>query len=132
MTPHLFVYGTLMPGIECPMGTMERNKLRSAGDFLGAAHTHGTLLNLGAYPGMIEAAGTVHGGLYRLHDPASTLAWLDAYEGLTGNANDEYVRREVKANLANGETRDAWTYVFIGSSLGLCKISTGRWQTPPA
>ena len=110
------------------MGVAERNRLQVEGVFLGPAHTAGVLLNLGDYPGLIRGLETVHGGVYRLHDKGTTLRWLDAYEGLTGGEDDEYVRRQVQATLADGQVLTAWTYVFIGNSHGLCKIISGRWQ----
>lgn len=128
MTPHLFVYGTLLPDAGGFLGANERNRLRAAGDFLGNAFTTGVLLNLGDYPGLIVGMGRVSGGAYTLHDPAATLGWLDAYEGLTGSQNDEYARREIETTLAGGRVLTAWTYVFIGNSQGLCKIETGRWR----
>ena len=128
MEPFLFVYGTLLPHAEGKMGVAERNRLQVEGVFLGPAHTAGVLLNLGDYPGLIRGLETVHGGVYRLHDKGTTLRWLDAYEGLTGGEDDEYVRRQVQATLADGQVLTAWTYVFIGNSHGLCKIISGRWQ----
>jgi gamma-glutamylcyclotransferase (GGCT)/AIG2-like uncharacterized protein YtfP len=128
MTPHLFVYGTLMPDAEGSLGGTERNRLRDAGAFLGSAKTPGVLLDLGHYPGLALGTDTVYGGIYKLHEPGKTLRWLDVYEGLTGDPGDEYVRREIPVALENGQNLPAWTYVFIGNSFGLCKITSGRWQ----
>lgn len=131
MTPFLFVYGTLLPDAKGALGASQRLKLSGVGDYLGPAHMQGVLLDLGGYPGMIPGPGTVHGAVYRLHDIAATLEWLDVYEGVTGKANDEYHRLEQEAAFPAGQVLDAWTYVFIGNSQGLCKIVSGRWQHRP-
>jgi gamma-glutamylcyclotransferase (GGCT)/AIG2-like uncharacterized protein YtfP len=128
MTPFLFVYGTLLPGAAGKMGSKQRSLLQNEGEFLGPAFASGVLLDLGAYPGMMDGSEIVHGGIYRLHDGGKTLKWLDAYEGITGGEGDEYVRREAQSTLADGKILTAWTYVFIGNSQGLCKIPSGRWQ----
>ncbi len=128
MTPFLFVYGTLLPNSEGKLGLRQRNRLRGESSFLGPAHTAGVLLDLGDYPGLMHGAETVHGGVFRLHDTGTTLPWLDTYECLTGSDRDEYVRRQVEVTLVGGQSLIAWTYVFIGNSHGLCKITSGRWQ----
>lgn len=128
MIPFLFVYGTLQPDAESKLGLCERRMLQSEGIFLGPASTCGALLDLGDYPGLMQGPDLVHGAVYRLSDPDMTLKWLDAYEGITIDRPNEYRRLERQVMLVGGQLLNAWTYVFIGNSYGLCKIASGRWQ----
>jgi gamma-glutamylcyclotransferase (GGCT)/AIG2-like uncharacterized protein YtfP len=48
----------------------------------------------------------VTGEIYRLREPAATLADLDVYEGT------EYERVLVDARLDSGRTTRAWVYVY--------------------
>lgn len=124
---HLFLYGTLLPGATIAMGAPERVRLRSESTCIGPAHSPGTLLNLGEYPGLIDGPGIVHGALICLRMPALTLPWLDAYEAITGSEHDEY-RRELRAiTMSHGETILAQIYLYIGPRAGHPVIATGRW-----
>ena len=127
---HLFVYGSLLPRVASRTGVAERLRLSAEGDYLGDAHISGQLLNLGAYPGLIEGNGTVHGGVYLLRTPEETLAWLDAYEGLTGGNADDYRRQPLAVTKAAGTVVIAEVYVFIGPRSGHTHVPSGRWTGP--
>jgi gamma-glutamylcyclotransferase (GGCT)/AIG2-like uncharacterized protein YtfP len=92
----LFVYGTLKSDFDNPWARL----LRSSAEFAGKAFARGSVTRIGGYlafqPG---PEGEVQGELYRLNNPASTLAALDEYEG------EGYERVRVKI----GEI-DAWVY----------------------
>jgi gamma-glutamylcyclotransferase (GGCT)/AIG2-like uncharacterized protein YtfP len=124
MRAELFVYGTLRPDAGGTMGARERSRLAAEARYLGPASTDGVLLDLGAYPGLTDGCGLVHGGLYTLACPDVTLAWLDAYEDIDGG---EYVRRERTVMIAGGATLVAWVYVHIPRMPSHPIIASGDW-----
>jgi len=132
-TAFLFVYGTLMTRAQGRLGTDMRALLRLNGTSLGAATTAGRLIDLGDYPGFVEAAGpgdVVHGELLRLEDPDEVLAALDAYEGvsLEPAPDDEYARILVPVQPVSGEQVTAWVYCFRGDLAQARPIAGGRWE----
>ena len=127
MNSKLFVYGTLLSAARHPMGA----KLAREARLIGPASIQGLLYRIGSYPGVIDAPNRqarVHGELYALADPVASLAWLDAYEGITGGSHgDEYARVERQARLrADGEVT-AWVYLYQGEPASLGLIADGRW-----
>lgn len=96
MTDVLFVYGTLRSEFANP----HARRLREQADFIGKATMPGSVFQVGKYLGYRrEPEGIVHGELWRLRDPKSTLAALDGYEGVA------YSRIEVSG---------AWIYAWNG------------------
>jgi len=77
---------------------------------LGACRIRGLLLDLGAYPGLIEGDGDVTGELYGLPDPA-ILGELDFYELFdpARPETSEFIRRRVRLIEPD---RDAWVYFY--------------------
>jgi gamma-glutamylcyclotransferase (GGCT)/AIG2-like uncharacterized protein YtfP len=111
--PCLFVYGTLRSGFANHFA----RQLAAQSEFLGPARVEGRLYRLGHYPGAIPSGGSgdcVAGELYRLHDPAATLAVLDRYEGCGPDdpPPSEFIRLQVPAILASGEAISAWFYAY--------------------
>ena len=129
MTSHIFVYGTLLSGARHPMGA----RLARESQILGEATIQGRLYNLGRYPGLVESgdpADVVHGEVYALNSPATTLAWLDAYEGISSHAADnEYERCERAVRLASGAEVTAWVYLYRAPVTGRAAIAGGRWTS---
>ncbi len=129
MTPHLFVYGTLLSGARHPMGARLAREARLLGD----ATIRGRLYDLGHYPGLVEAedaASLVHGEVYTLNSPAASLLWLDAYEGISKDAaRNDYERRERTARMALGGDLTAWVYLYRAPVGGLSLIADGRWTS---
>ena len=129
MTDCIFVYGSLLSAIAHPMG----ERLRREATLAGPATIPGRLFRVSWYPAVkLDAAGTVHGEVYRLPDPAATLAWLDEYEGIvpgpTGVAeSDEYERRIASVRLETGDEVDAWVYLYRRPADGLAEVTSGRW-----
>ena len=137
----LFVYGTLRRGC---MGEPAR-RLAGESDWLGMAHVQGRLYRIGGYPGLRMSEqdngpdswpgwGTVTGDLIRLHNPAITLDWLDAYEEVGGAFPEpwEYRRVVTAVTVAGDEqpiTTPAWTYVYNWPVDGLEHIAGGNWLT---
>ena len=105
---YLFVYGTLLSSVPSSMSKF----LRRRATLLGAATVNGTLYDLGMYPGFTTGGGRVRGEVYELEPvrEEETLSMLDAYEGVTGEPQDEYVREPIGATLGNGRNVTAITY----------------------
>jgi gamma-glutamylcyclotransferase (GGCT)/AIG2-like uncharacterized protein YtfP len=128
VNPHLFVYGTLLSRAGHPMGA----RLQREASLLGAASIGGRLYSLGRYPGLVEsgAAGDlVHGEVYALADPAASLKWLDAYEGVRPGKGEQnpYERVERPVQLATGATLTAWVYLYRKSVRMRPPIPGGHW-----
>lgn len=109
----LFVYGTLRSGFTNHFARL----LASQAEFLGPARIQGRLYRIGHYPGAIASTDPgewVAGELFRLHDPAATLAVLDRYEGCGPDdaPPHEFTRAQVPAMLASGESLSAWFYAY--------------------
>jgi gamma-glutamylcyclotransferase (GGCT)/AIG2-like uncharacterized protein YtfP len=112
-TDCLFVYGTLMPASGHPMAL----RLASESALLGAATMSGRLYDLGDYPGAVpsaDPADRVHGMAVRLRNPATSLRWLDAYEGCGDDDAEPHAYQRVIASalLKSGQAIDAWIYYY--------------------
>ena len=139
-TMHLFVYGTLRRSAAHPM-----HRLLLPATFVGPARFQGRLYDLGSYPGAVASAQPtdfVRGEVYRLHEPATTLATLDRYEGCTADdpAPHEYVRTCADVWLEPGaDSLAAQIYLFNRPTAHLTQIEPGdylawlaRRSVPPA
>jgi gamma-glutamylcyclotransferase (GGCT)/AIG2-like uncharacterized protein YtfP len=92
----------------------------------------GRLYRVGWYPGLVEAgagAARVHGEVYALADPASSLAWLDEYESIVPGkqASNEYMRAERALQLASDQDITAWVYLYQWDVTGVQLVADGRW-----
>ncbi|MGA3015696.1 MAG: gamma-glutamylcyclotransferase family protein [Bryobacteraceae bacterium] len=110
---NLFVYGTLRSGSQNKFARL----LAERGTLLGQARIQGKMYHLDSYPGLAlssEPDKWVTGEVYRLHDPAGTLAILDDYEGCGPNDElpYEFVRVPAKVRLLTGRHLSAWVYVY--------------------
>jgi gamma-glutamylcyclotransferase (GGCT)/AIG2-like uncharacterized protein YtfP len=90
------------------------------------------LFDLGSYPGMTVSEAdsqAVIGEVYQLHDPASILPVLDAYEGCGPNdpPPHPYERRRIAVTLDDGTSSEAWAYLFRGDTTGKPVISSGDY-----
>jgi gamma-glutamylcyclotransferase (GGCT)/AIG2-like uncharacterized protein YtfP len=129
MNPHLFVYGSLMSTAGHRMGA----QLGAEARLLGPATIQGRLYRVAWYPGVVEDSDPrhrAHGELYALDDPAHSLAWLDAYEGISpGNhESDEYMRVERPVELASGQSMTAWVYLYCKAVEATQIVADGRWR----
>ncbi len=129
----LFVYGTLMRCAEGRLGEVERRRLANEARCLGAAYLNGYLYDLGDYPGLVipdEATEAVHGEVFELDAPGTTLRWLDDYEGVRqgGGANDEYICLQTEVWLTGGGSCNAWVYVYRHGVGQAGRILGGRWN----
>jgi len=102
----LFVYGTLMRGMESPCG----EALAKGSELLGRGSVQGRLYQVDpAYPGALESkdpSERISGELLKLRDPEKALAALDEYEG------PEYSRRVTEVLLESGVVAKAWVYFY--------------------
>ena len=124
----LFVYGTLMRGFDHPMARL----LSSNADFVSEARCRGTLYLAKHYPGLVlsdDPADVACGELYRLRAVEPMLREFDIYEacGEGFAPPTEYVRQMLSVTLADGSTREAWTYVYNWPVADLQRIATGRF-----
>jgi gamma-glutamylcyclotransferase (GGCT)/AIG2-like uncharacterized protein YtfP len=119
--PYLFVYGTLKSNFS----NRYARQLRREAKFIGPARMRGRLYRIRRYPGMRpprDSADLVTGELYRLRQPARTLAVLDAWEA-------NYRRELRRARLDSGRAFQAWVYVYrvpLGQSR---RVATGEWAS---
>jgi gamma-glutamylcyclotransferase (GGCT)/AIG2-like uncharacterized protein YtfP len=131
MNSLLFVYGSLLSRVRHPTGARLRREVR----LLGEATIEGRLYSLGRYPGLVEATErhyAVHGEVYDLQSPASSLKWLDAYEGIVPGKPERspYERVERPVHLASGEAITAWVYLYRRSVRTRPEVLGGYWVPP--
>lgn len=110
----VFVYGTLMRG-EVNHGLLD------GAEWVGEHRTEPrfTLLNLGAYPGLIAGGRVaVSGELYRVDG-----AGLNALDAL-----EDYPRLYGRARLRTAFGH-AWTYLYRGSVRDRPTIPSGDWRS---
>lgn len=129
MEAHLFVYGTLMVGVQSSMaGLLQRNS-----HWLGSAYLPGLMYDLGCYPGALwipEHSARVYGQVFRLEEPQFLLPHLDEYEGINPQFPEagEYVRKLVPAILEDkGSAIQTWFYHYNGDISHLHRIESGRY-----
>jgi gamma-glutamylcyclotransferase (GGCT)/AIG2-like uncharacterized protein YtfP len=112
----LFVYGTLRSEFSNRYALL----LRQEAELVGPAETSGSIFRIAHYPGYRpDPPGTVRGELYRLRDPAATLAVLDLYEGV------DFERAAVAVSGAA-----AWVYRYRSQPPETARISSGDFCRP--
>ena len=90
---HVFVYGTLRRG-----EMNDINRLAPAPRFVGAAKMHGTLYDLGAYPGLaLGGSSVVVGEVYAITPELEAV--LDEIEEVHPQQSGEYEKREVTVQI---------------------------------
>lgn len=159
MTDLLFVYGTLRAACRSAMGCEQRQILARESRLIGPGWVRGRLFDLGEYPGLVlapdhastdltsahragaqgadaDARDHVFGDVIALTNPADSLFWLDAYEGIglggtvTGGL-DEYQRSVVP--VMQQSLRDkaqpcrAWVYCLTHIPPDAQFLPGGRW-----
>jgi gamma-glutamylcyclotransferase (GGCT)/AIG2-like uncharacterized protein YtfP len=133
MNAQLFVYGTLLSRVRHPKG----ERLRREAHLIGEATLQGRLYSLGRYPVLVEPADgryAVHGEVYALNTPATSLKWLDDYEGIVPGKPGlgPYERVERPVCLAAGDTLTAWVYLYRRSVRTRPEVLSGYWVPPPS
>ena len=128
---HLFVYGTLRRATDNPM-----HQLLYGTTLVGTGIFQGKLYDLGNYPAAVpsdDPADRVHGEVYRLDDPPTTLALLDRYEACTEADAwpHEYVRTVVPIRLDDGGEAATQIYLYNRAVAELTPVGSGdylRWR----
>ena len=121
MMPHVFVYGTLRGG-----GRNDIARYRPAPRFIGQACIASTLLDLGAYPGIVLGGERrVKGEVYAI-EPAVEAA-LDVLEEVADDDSGEYIKRQVRVEV-NGQWFECLVYEIHPTRIaGLDVIESGDW-----
>ena len=126
-TAYLFVYGSLMRGMERAAFINNSHKAR----FVAEGVTAGKLYDLGSFPGMVEGenGSLVQGELYEILDPETFFATLDLIEGcwLDQPERSLYLRRPVRVMTSAGE-KTAWAYFLNLPVAGLPEILSGDYR----
>jgi gamma-glutamylcyclotransferase (GGCT)/AIG2-like uncharacterized protein YtfP len=128
---HLFVYGTLLPGLApaAVAGVMGRCRV------VGAGVLRGRLFHLGAYPGCVLDGGcesVVWGRVLEVPEPVGeVLGRLDWYENFVASdsAGSLFVRTACNVSLEGGGQVEAWVYVYNRDVSRARLIESGRWQS---
>ena len=126
MKQHIFFYGTLMRGFELRRRTAIDSLLR----FVGPGAVRGALYDLGPYPAVVRAEGTVRGEVYAVTDPDRLLALVDAVERYLPDdpARSEYVRAAAPVALDGAGLRTAWIYFYAQPLVGAVRIPSGDYR----
>jgi len=125
---YLFVYGTLMAATRHPMA----QRLARESRLVGNGTIPGRLYDLGSYPALVETVegdGEVHGEVRALNNPAASLPWLDAYEGIVPGRDSEYERVARRVRLEDGGEVTALVYLYRAPVTGRRLIESGSWLT---
>lgn len=123
----LFVYGTLL------RGGSRHGQLERCGGVADTtpATAAGTLLDCGAFPGMLPGGeGTVHGEVVELLDVPRAFTHLDEVEGFEGfEASRALFRRAlIMVRTPDGARRLVWTYLWGGGTKHP-QVASGDWRT---
>lgn len=126
---HIFVYGTLLPGLAPPVIADVVDMLRP----VGPATVPGRLYHLGAYPGCTlngDCADLIHGQLLELPN-LKVLEKLDWYESYAAHdaAGSLFVRTTCDATLPDGKLVSAWVYVYNRDLSDARLIDSGRYSS---
>jgi gamma-glutamylcyclotransferase (GGCT)/AIG2-like uncharacterized protein YtfP len=117
----VFVYGTLRKG--------GSNHFRiEASDLVGAGKIHGKMYRIDWYPALVCGGDEfVKGELYFVSD--KDLAALDAFEGITPDADEQREYRRVRTNvmLDSGAIYEAWVWEWAGGLGAAQALDGGDW-----
>ena len=112
---NVFVYGTLLQGYG-------NHRLMPGARFLGHGMTKGVMYNLGNFPAVVQADGSVYGEVYAVDD--SILETLDHLEGHP----QWYYRELVDIKTDDGNILQAWIYFMPEEKLHSDEtVPSGDW-----
>lgn len=129
MIPFLFVYGTLLKGLDA---LKEWNSVIKP-NFIGQGKLNGLLYDLGEYPGAIIDTKSrkefVSGEVYELKNPTASFKILDEYEEFFPSHPQKslFIRRECPVTLENGKMITAWVYVYNQKVDKAIQIKNGKY-----
>lgn len=123
----LFVYGTLLNGIENQFA----HYLHIHSKYVGKGYFFGQLYDIGHYPGAIYDPGCnekVFGDIILLKNKEEALKVLDAYEGVGEPHLLPYeYKRETVVVMSEENPVSCWTYLYNHPVNHLKKISSGNY-----
>ncbi len=122
MSTKIFVYGTLLKG-------MERAVVLKESLYLGPAMAQANLYDMGAYPGIKQGSGIIVGELYNISE--DVLNTLDQIEGYfpADLSSSLFIRKTILVkNLANGHEIEALTYFYNHEPNESMLISHGDYR----
>jgi gamma-glutamylcyclotransferase (GGCT)/AIG2-like uncharacterized protein YtfP len=124
---HVFVYGTLRRG-----GRNDVARFAPAPGFVADAHIHGTLYDLGSYPGAVLGGSSLLVGEVYAITPALE-AQLDKLEEVRPDGNGEYIKREVLVRVGEKEIQCLVYEIHPDRVSGRRVIASGDWfdRLPP-
>lgn len=131
---YLFVYGSLMSGIDIEAGWLERSALRQAGAVISPGSIRGLMIDVGPFPAAVNSCSNKHrifGELWSIPSLAPELwAILNRYEGCEPGYSGPYAYRRSKRIVLceDGRRRMAWVYIWDRPKEGFSPIYSGRWQ----
>ncbi len=118
---HVFVYGTLRRG-----EMNDINRLSPAPRFIGTSAAHGTLYDLGPYPGLqLGGDALVVGEVYEI--TAELEAVLDEIEEVFPQQTGEYARRRVTVRVESEEIECLVYEIHPTRVAGKAVIPSGDW-----
>lgn len=128
MSDHLFLYGTLRPGLapQHLAGYADRLQRVAVGTIPGR------LYDLGCYPAAIldpSAETRIVGEVFKLPADQWVLAAFDAYERYDPSDPEGslYHRRQTEAMLQDGKSVECWVYVYNRDVGGAKLIESGNY-----
>lgn len=133
----LFVYGTLKPGADHPLGGL----LADHSNRLGAGWINARLyvvtevdaLGENSYPGALPSpspSDRVYGEVYDILDPDHLFPKFDLYEACTPDWPEpyEFLRRRTPVQMENGSSQWAWCYFYTWDVSGAVHLPSGRFE----
>ncbi|MDR6859675.1 gamma-glutamylcyclotransferase (GGCT)/AIG2-like uncharacterized protein YtfP [Variovorax guangxiensis] len=124
---HVFVYGTLRRG-----GRNDIARFAPAPRFVADARIHGTLYDLGSYPGaVLGGSGLLVGEIYAITPALETQ--LDELEEVRPDDSGEYIKREVRVRVGEKEIACLVYEIHPDRVAGRTVIASGNWfdRLPP-
>ena len=122
-TPYVFVYGTCRPK-ESRFEVLNRHGIKE----LRKGTVDGTLLDFGAWPGLVEGTTPIQGELVRSANLPELLSALDEVEGFEGWCGAGHLFRRTLREIETGAGPViAWLNDYAGRERGATTIATGDW-----
>lgn len=124
---YLFVYGSLMKGLQTPMSQL----LNDTSKFLGEGKMPGVMYDLGYYPGAVYQKNSdayIYGHIFELYNMKTIISQLDKYESVGERYNqfNEYKRSLIPVQFKQ-LIIESWVYLYNLSTVNLPIIESGNY-----
>lgn len=128
MCEHLFVYGTLLPGVAPAEIAAAAAQLVP----VGSGWVQGNLYDLGDFPGAVLESSSgrrIAGTVLRLPRNSAVLKSLDVYEEFDPATPErsQFLRVRTMATLSDGSALECWIYVYNQNVSNARLIEGGEW-----